>query len=163
MSPSGSTPTLALLLSFSMQGSHLAPARSVRLTEDRIAVLSSTSVACNQVASCADSLAPALHNGQIHHFVLVLHSAGASHSGSPGRATVSAQLFVVHQFPMFGTCPCITACVISTVFNILLMFAICFCIQRSSPLNCTCVVSTAFWRCRLHRWSVHPLRRTAGT
>ena len=33
----------------------------------------------------------------------------------------------------------------------------------SISFNCTWVVSTAFWRCRLHRWSVHPLQRIAGT
>ena len=77
--------------------------------------------------------------------------------------TVSAQLAVVHRrgmncacgissvFAIFGSCPCITACMISTVFGIFLMVSIRFCIAGSSPLNCTYVVSTAFWIFRVAR------------
>ena len=161
-----------------MQGSRLAPARSVRLAENRCAVLSTTSVTRNHIASsCAsESRAPALHNGHIHHFVLVPDCAGASQSGSPGRlGTASAQLFVVHRrgtncacgissvFAMSSTCPCPTACMISTIFEIFLIVRhLSLCCMFIS-FNCTCVVSTVFWRCRLHCWSVCPLRRIAGT
>ena len=84
----------------------------------------------------------------IHHFVLALHCAGASQSVfwiSWVVGTVSAQLAVVHRrgmncacgissiFAIFGPCPCVTACMISTVFGIFLMVGIRFCIAGSSP------------------------------
>ena len=91
---------------------------------------------------------PFIATGRVHHFVLALHCAGASQSVfwiSWMVGTVSPQLAVVHRrgmncacgitsvFAMFGTCPCITACMISTVFGIFLMVGIRFCIAGSSP------------------------------
>ena len=96
-------------------------------------------------ASCAsESRARALHIGHIHHFVLVLHCAIPIWI-SLALGTVSAQLFVVQRrgtncacgissvFAMPSTCPCPTACTISTIFEIFLMFGICLCIACSSP------------------------------
>ena len=87
---------------------------------------------------------PFVTTGHVHHFVLALHwsisislldllDGGHCLCTSGCRASPRHQLRLRCVFAIFGPCPCITACMISTVFGIFLMVGIRFCIAGSSP------------------------------